>query len=412
MAQKLFYIFSCCLLLVFPGYVYGQEARTLPRRGLLVSLVQNPPVLSSRHEIKKLIDFSKKADIQILFVQVYRAGKAWFPASRADTQAYETAFKMVQEDPFSFLMRQAHQAGIEVHAWVNMLSLSANAEAPILRKYGSDILTQDRQNKKTLSEYKIDDQYFLEPGDPRVRKELLWLVREILLAYPDLDGIQFDYIRYPDTHPVYGYAPENLRRFQQATGIFDPEEKNLIWQDWKRQQVTELLKMLVDQARTIRPRIQASATGCMPYARAYYEAFQDWPSWLERGLVDFVTAMNYSVIPDEYAKRNEAIKAKTRQFHKVFLGVGAYKSASTVSVFEEEFYSCEQSGARGCVFFHYGSFLENSTLEKFLFKTPQVPENASLFPALQALSLGPSPSRGIFVQTSRREHNLSDLKKS
>ena len=45
------------------------------------------------------------------------------------------------------------------------------------------------------------------------------IVEELLRAYPDLDGIQFDYIRYPDLYPHYGYTKVNMQRFTKASGI-------------------------------------------------------------------------------------------------------------------------------------------------------------------------------------------------
>ena len=333
-------------------------------RGLFVSLIQNPPTLSSREAMIDLVRFAKKARVKILFVQIYRANQAWFPSKVGDTMLYEAAVKTLGEDPFAFLIREAHGAGIEVHAWLNMLSLSTNENAPLLKKYGPDILTRNLEKKKTLADYKIDSQYFLEPGDPRVRKELTTLVGEIVRTYPQLDGVQFDYIRYPDSHPRYGYTLTNMERFKQSTGLTKIREGSRAWNDWKRAQVTELLKLFVREARAIHPGVRISATGCMSYDRALYEAFQDWPSWVNTGLVNFVTVMNYSADPAEYERWNGVARTKVKDPEKLFFGVGAYKLVHSPEVFEKEFRSCEKSGAALCAVFHYGSLLENAALEK------------------------------------------------
>ncbi len=333
-------------------------------RGLFVSLIQDPPTLSSREAIVQLLDFSKQANIKVLFVQIYRANQAWFPSKVGDPAPYEAAFKTLGEDPFAFLIREAHRAGIKVHAWLNVLSLSENVNAPLLKKYGPDILTRNPEEKNSLEDYKIDNQYFLEPGDPRVRAELGSVVGEIVRAYPELDGVQFDYIRYPDSHPRYGYTKINMDRFKQATGLERPEEGSRIWNDWKRTQVTELLRSLIGEARSVRPGIQVSATGCMPYVRALDESFQDWPGWLNGGLVDFVTVMNYSPDLTEYERWNAVAKSKVSDLSKLYLGVGAYKLVYSPGTFEKEFRSCEQSGASLCAVFHYGSLLENHALER------------------------------------------------
>jgi len=359
--KKRILILALCSWIAFQPPV---RCEVPPPRGLFVSLIQNPPTLSSHETIIKLVDFSKRAHIKILFVQIYRANQAWFHSNVGDPALYEAAVKTLGEDPFAFLIKEAHGAGIEVHAWLNILSLSENEEAPLLKKYGPDILTRNLEEKKTLTDYKIDSQYFLEPGDTRVRKELVAVVGEIVRAYPKLDGIQFDYIRYPDSHPRYGYTPINMDRFKKSTGLKKIKEGSRAWSDWKRAQVTELLKLLVQKARGIRPKIRVSATGCMSYARALHEAFQDWPSWVNTGLVDFVTVMNYSQDPVEYARWNTVALSKVSAHEKLYFGVPAYKLVKMPEVFKTEWRSCETSGAALCAVFHYGSLLENSVLEK------------------------------------------------
>ena len=376
--KKRILISALCLLFTFPALVKCElltPYASSTSRGLFVSLIQDPPTLSNREAIMKLIEFSKKARIKILFVQIYRANQAWFPSKVGDPALYEAALKTVGEDPFALLIREAHGAGIEVYAWLNMLSLSANEDAPLLKKYGPDILTRNPEEKKTLADYKIDSQYFLEPGDMRVREELIALVEEIVRTYPYLDGVLFDYIRYPDSHPRYGYTPINMDRFKRSTGLKKIREGSRAWSDWKRAQVTELLKLLVQKARTVRSDIHVSATGCMSYTRALHEAFQDWPLWIHSGLVDFVTVMNYSPDPAEYEQWIGDAKDKVSDRTRLYSGVGAYKLVHSPEVFEKEFRSCEGSGIGLCAVFHYGSLLENPVLEKPLLAQKEELEN-------------------------------------
>jgi uncharacterized lipoprotein YddW (UPF0748 family) len=336
------------------------------RRGLFVTVLQDPPVLSSRGEISKLINFAKRARINILFVQIYRANKAWFPSNVADPEPYETCLKNVSEDPLKLLIKEARAAGIEVHAWLNMLSLSKNKDALLLKRYGPDILTRNIKNKRTLEDYEIDNQYFLEPGDLRVRGALLNLVGEILTAYPELDGIQFDYIRYPDKDPAYGYTKMNIERFKEVTGIDAVEESLPAWQDWKRDQVTGFLEELIKKTKSIRPDIQISTTGCAPYARAYHEAFQDWRSWLKRGLVDFVTLMSYSTDTAEFKKYVNEAKKNAVDFKKVNIAIGAYEMVGSSETFAKEYTLCDEAGPGACVIFHYGSIVEDPALGALL----------------------------------------------
>ncbi len=354
--------FLACLLFFSPVTARGQGETPRFNRGLFVSVIQDPPVLSSRRAIRDLVVFAQKAEIQVLFVQIYYGNKAWFPSAVGDPGPYEACLKNVGEDPFGLLLREAHAAGIQVHAWLNMMSLNDNSKAPLLRRYGTGILTRDTGAKGALEDFKIDGQYFLEPGDPRVRKASVAVVQEVLRSYPELDGIQFDYLRYPDVHPVYGYGLENIRRFKEATGARAIRDGDPVWRQWKRDQVTECLRELVRASRAARPGIRVSATGCMPYARAYEEAFQDWPFWIDTGLVDFVTVMNYSPDPAQFARWTLNAKDQVGRSRRMNIGIGAYKLIGRSETFREELRACETAGAGACVVFHYGSLREDPRL--------------------------------------------------
>jgi len=349
-------------LFVLSGAVRSDEP---PSRALFISVIQKPPVLSSRKDIAALVAYAQRADVKLLFVQVYRAGRAWFPSKIADDEPYEKYRKALAEDPVALLIRQAHAQGIQVHAWLNLLSLGGNTEAVFLKKYGTDVLTVNLKAKRSLEDFKIDRQYFLEPGDRRVRDDLKAMVTEILEAYPELDGIQFDYIRYPDVDPHYGYTKSNIENFKKSSGLKNIDEDSLAWKDWKRAQVTGLLTELVKTVRSKRPQMQVSTTGCMPYARAYYEAYQDWGSWITNGLVDFVTIMDYSTDPRQFERWIRPLKENRAVFPKMRIAVGAEKLVHEPEIFKKEFLICEKMGTL-CAVFHYGNVLESPSIHEFL----------------------------------------------
>ena len=348
-----------CSLLLWPPAVKCEEPLY---KILLVTQLREPSVLSGRGEIADLVAFSKKYRFDTLYVQIYRANQAWFPSNVGDSGPYESCLKGVGEDPFGLLIKKAHGEGIKVYAWVNMLSLAVNSQAPLLKKYGPSILTRNLKKKKTLADYKIDDQYFLEPGDLRIRRELRSVVEEILTTYPNLDGVLFDYIRYPDEHPAYGYTNINTARFKKTAGVKAIDENSKLWKDWKRSQVTEFINELAETARHIRPDIELAATGCAPYVRAYHEAFQDWPSWLKMGTVDSITLMSYSDNAREFENDISEAKEKALDLKKINIAVGAYKLESSPEKFAELLGLCGKARPLGIVIYDYDSLRRKPAL--------------------------------------------------
>ena len=328
------------------------------QKSLFISVLQDPPVLSDRVAIEALVTRAKHDGYHTLFMQVYRANEAWFPSKNARNTSYERCLKSVGEDPLALLIRLAHAEGIEVHAWLNLLSLSADAKAPILEKYGPSVLTRNTNAKKKMDDYRVDRQFFLEPGDARVVQILSDIVGELVTAYPALDGIQFDYIRYPDVMPSYGHTESNLEAFRQATGKSFPDEQDPDWRKWKRDRVTALVKKLRDTARALHPGIQVSTTGLMPYVRAREEAFQDWKEWASTGLVDFVTLMGYTDDMKQFEKYLKDAQTQLPGLEKANVAVAAYKLTERPELYGREWDLCEASSPRSCVALDYASLLQ------------------------------------------------------
>lgn len=371
MGRRLIIYFFCALFFI-PLSVDAQEESQI---SILAAQLQDPGPLATRDEISKLVALSDKIKAKIIFVQVYRANKAWFNSRFADARSYKAAFEKIKEDPLNLLIKQAHKKGIKVYAWLNLLSLSDNKNAVILQKYGTDILTRNLKEKKGLDDYKIDKQFFLEPGDPLVREELSLIVEELISGYPGLGGILFDYIRYPDKDPDYGYTKTNIERFKSAAGIQDINRDNPAWNDWKRAQVDELLTLLVRKARSIRPDMRVGSTACAPFTRAYYEAYQNWPGWVNNGLVDFALLMSYPKDPLEFNKYIQEAKNKVKNSKKLYIGLPAYKLVDEDNIFRVELQDARDSGAGSCAIFHYASLLEDAGLVDILSRVKEPAKN-------------------------------------
>lgn len=352
-------VLACCLAASEPS-----ASAEPARRGIFVSVIQDPPVLSSRRLIEDLVAHCRASGTGAIFVQVHRANLSWFESAVADDRPYRECRQLVGEDPLALLIRRAHEEGIEVHGWLNLLSLGANDEAPLLARYGPSILARGPVPPGTLEGYRVDGQYFLEPGDPRVRAAMVELVTELVSAYPGLDGVQFDYIRYPDWRPDYGYAEANVARYRSETGEGSPERGRESWTRWKEAQVTSLVEELARAARSIRPGLQVSTTGLAPYARAKHEAHQDWKDWIDRGLVDFVTLMCYVRDGAAFDRYLRDAGRRLGSLEKLNVAVGAYALTDDPDTYHRQMLSCEESDSRACLVLHYGNLIEHPELAR------------------------------------------------
>ena len=75
-------------------------------------------------------------------------------------------------------------------AWMVTIPLGNKKHVASL---GSQSVT--KRMKEICVPYKCE--YFLNPGHPATKEYLMKLVREVVSGY-DVDGVHFDYLRYPE----------------------------------------------------------------------------------------------------------------------------------------------------------------------------------------------------------------------
>jgi len=309
--------------------------------------------IRSPEEAAQLVADARRIHINTLIVQVRRRGDALYTGGlepALDDSNYYPSF-----DALAHIVEKAHAAGLQVHAWINAMPVWRDEAPPkdarhVFNLHGPAAtgencwLTSARDGTQ-----KFPVGYFLDPGHPQAQNHLVSVYLDIVKRY-DVDGIHFDYIRYPETDgPTLprgsdvGYNPVSVGRFQRATGRTDvPAPDDEAWIRWRRQQVTQLMRRISIEARAIKPRIKVSAAaipwGRPPVSLADFEnvapmqrIFQNWQGWLAEGLLDLAVPMNYAREHDERVRGwfNGWIawEKRYKADRQLAVGIGGYLSA-------------------------------------------------------------------------------------
>jgi uncharacterized lipoprotein YddW (UPF0748 family) len=363
-------------------------------RGLWVLCEGSRRVLEDSARIETLIEDAQALEVTDLFVQVYRGGRSWYASQIADDAPYRAIVDAGATDPLRLLIQRAHSAGLRVHAWVNVLSLSRNRNAPILTELGRDAIHVDRQGRSIL-DYpqnlelpEPDSQWYrvgtpgvyLDPAAPGVADHLVATFSELVAGYPELDGLHLDYIRHPGILPFapgsrfgvgldYGYGEASRLRFRRETGLRgpypngEPPDRNRIvnanrWDTWRREKVTELVAKIGEATSQVSPRLRLSAA-VIPYVdRAYLSLAQDWRRWLEEGLIDFAVPMVYSKDDRLFRYQLEAF-AGGPQSRRIWAGVGVWLFDGDPERARAQLAMVRDSGVAGDALFSYDAIVDS-----------------------------------------------------
>lgn len=261
----------------------------------------------------QLLAEARAANLNALIVQVGRRGDAFYNDSfqpRTEEPGFQPGF-----DALQYLIDRAHGQSprLEVHAWINTLVMASAAAPPqdpqhVFNLHGPQTGADHWFSERFDGLQVAGSSYFLDPGHAEAA---LYVVRMYawLVARYDVDGIHLDFVRYPEFNTAgadWGYNPTAVRRFNQQfgrSGLPSPSDPD--WLNWRREQVTQLVRKIYLTVTALNPRVKVSAAtiawGGAPaspddyYASsaAYTRVLQDWLGWVREGILDLNIPMNY-----------------------------------------------------------------------------------------------------------------------
>jgi uncharacterized lipoprotein YddW (UPF0748 family) len=235
-------------------------------------------------ELDQILDRLQQTHINMVFLQTRLRGDVIYPSHLEPRNEYvKKPYASADYDPLAYAVEACHKRGIECHAWFVVYPLGPEK---INKKPNRSPTVVN--NKNLIKTFKKD--LYLDPGNPQTTDYLTRIIKEIVSSY-DIDGIHFDYIRYPDG----GNFPDDDTYKRYGKGLSKAA--------WRRENINRFVYTAYDAIKSLKPWVQVSSSVVGMYAsipgntRRHWTAlnsvYQDPVDWLAKGKHDFIVPMMY-----------------------------------------------------------------------------------------------------------------------
>src|SRR5215204_2467962 len=295
--------------------------------------------LNNHADVLAVVNNAKSANANAVFVQVRRRGDSWYLNSLeplGDRTPIQSGF-----DPLQDVIDTAHAQGLEVHAFVIMSAIwgrapnlfppenpshafnlhggfnpATNTITPGPNNWLTRTLIPDGTAAITYQGHRFGSDFWIDFGHPDAAKYTVDVVMHLVRNY-DIDGLHLDRIRYPEigvtgqtpsTGTSIGYNQTSVERFQRVNNIPAgsplPAQNNPQWNQWRRAQVTNVVRRVYLEALAEKPQLKISAAliafggmgateASWNSAEAFWRVYQDWRAWTQEGILDVAIPMVY-----------------------------------------------------------------------------------------------------------------------
>jgi uncharacterized lipoprotein YddW (UPF0748 family) len=261
-------------------------------------------------DLDAIVDKVASAHFNALLFQVRGTADAYYSstlepwAARLTGSTTKTLGADPGFDPLAYMITRAHQSGLQVHAYINILptwlcglgappeniapqhlywTLSHAVTWSNWRVYSN---TQTPMNMNTCADY-----LWATPALSLTRNHIVAVAADIVQRY-DIDGLHLDLIRYPGS--TYSFDPYTMQAFSDALKI-SPTLTITAWRpNFQRAQIDAIVQQIYSATTALKPDLLVSAAVWFNYTDGYNNYYQDSKGWLANGIIDANMPMLYS----------------------------------------------------------------------------------------------------------------------
>jgi len=334
--------------------------------------------LSSPQAIDSMVAAAQQSGFNTLLVEVRGRGDSYFLNGlepRPSALATQPSF-----DPLAEAIAKAHARGLAIHAWINV-NLVAGTVVPTARGHivyrhpewlmvprpiAADLASLDPAGPEYLGRlmrYARNqpadvDGLYLSPSTPGAVEYTASVVRDVVSRYA-VDGVHFDYVRYPNDD--FDYSRETLTAFRRSLPAgaaaadlqANPSAFPDRWRDFRTERLTKLMMALRQAVTSARPAAMVSLA-VAPEPGESSRHLQDWTRWLADGLVDIVCPSPYTTEGAAFASQIAAVQDAAGR-HLLWAGISAHRLSPEQTL--DDIQVARRLGVAGVILFSYDTLI-------------------------------------------------------
>lgn len=325
------------------------------------------PTEKNADQIIATLDNLKANGFNSVFLETYFHGKTIFPSQTMNKYGFTVQNEIFEGfDPLDVWIKEAHKRDIKVHIWFQ--SFYVGNQSPdynpssilaVRPDWGNKTKKNANSPKATMSASEHNG-YFLDPANPEVHEFLLDLLSEIIDRYKP-DGINLDYIRYPNATAgkdmnAWGFTEYARNDFKNQYGK-DPIElttSDVQWYDWnqyRRNNVTNFVKQVGELGKE--KNVYISAVVFPDRASALASKQQDWRTWSVNNYINGFTPLFLTYDSKMLASMmNDVMNVKSPQTD-LYAGLFVTFMGGAPEDLIRQIYETRKMNANGVILFDY-----------------------------------------------------------
>jgi len=260
------------------------------------------------------VRFLKENGFNVLLPNLAWGGAAFY-RSAVLPQAADVG---TQGDALEQCLAACRKYGVKCHVWKVCWNMG-NCAAP------SFVEAMTVSNRTQMSFAGKRKNTWLCPSNPD--NQNLEIEAMVELAKRGVDGVHFDYIRYPD--PDNCFCDGCRARFEAVAGAIQNwpgdvrknDRLRRLWQEFRSSNITAVVRSVSSRIRAEAPDVQISAAVYRNFDTSPSNVGQDWRSWCRAGWLDFVCPMDY-VDSSTLFKNQVAMQKEAAGRASLYPGVG------------------------------------------------------------------------------------------